>query len=272
MRVALTDFACGGLPMRCLVAFTLMALSFVPLNAAGQSIRGRVLETGSTRIIPAARIQLLDFSNAIIAETTADDSARFALDVPRAGEYRLRVERLGYATAVLGPIRLGSAGETEVTLRLGVEAVPLDALTVDAEAVMPWLNRAGFYDRRTLGLGHFFERDDIAKRTTRKLSDLFRGISGVRVVTLGQVSDLELRAGGVSNFGKIANARCRPPIFLDGLLISHSNVEMRERYDLDSILPTDIEGIEVYASASQVPPQYGGAHSMCGVVLLWTRK
>jgi hypothetical protein len=260
--------------MKRLAALVPMALVFMPLCVAGQSIRGRVLETGSTRIIPASRIQLLDFSNEVIAETTTDDSARFAFDVPRAGEYRLRVERLGYATAAVGPIRAGSTGITVVTLRLGVDAVPLDALTIEAETITPWLDRMGFYDRRKLGLGHFIERDAIAKRAPRRLTDLFRGIPGVRVVTVPHISDLELRAGGAESLGMRggANSRCRPPIFLDGLLVSHSKVQLSERYDLDSILPTDIEAVEVYSGASQVPAQYGGAHSMCGVVLLWTRK
>lgn len=260
--------------MRTSIGLALAVLAFMPLHVVGQSIRGRVLETGSTRAIPATQIQLLDSSNEVIAAATADDSARFALDVPQAGEYRLRLERLGYTTAVVGPIRVSSTGVTEVTLRLGVDAVPLDALTIEAEARTPWLDRVGFYERRKLGLGHFIERDDIVKRAPRKLTDLFRGIAGVRVVTVPHVSDLELRAGGADSFGMrgAGNLRCRPPIFLDGLLVSHSKVEISGRYDLDSILPTDIEAIEVYASASQVPPQYGGAHSACGVVLLWTRK
>jgi hypothetical protein len=35
--------------------------------------------------------------------------------------------------------------------------------------------------------------------------------------------------------------------------------------------PDNIEAIEVYNGVAQVPAQYGGAHSACGVVLIWLR-
>jgi hypothetical protein len=92
--------------------------------------------------------------------------------------------------------------------------------------------------------------------------------------------DVLLRAGGlISMSDKRANFSCMPPVFLDGMLVS-SNTPMTGltertgpvRYDIDSLHWQDIEAIEIYAGPAQVPPQYGGAHSACGVILFWTRK
>ena len=35
--------------------------------------------------------------------------------------------------------------------------------------------------------------------------------------------------------------------------------------------PDMVEGIEVYRSAAEIPPQYNGSNSACGVVVIWTR-
>jgi hypothetical protein len=70
-----------------------------------------------------------------------------------------------------------------------------------------------------------------------------------------------------------------PPVFLDGMLVSQGSVMtgpvdqgLPNRYDIDSLRWQDVEAVEIYAGPAQVPPQYGGAHSACGIILFWTRK
>jgi hypothetical protein len=41
---------------------------------------------------------------------------------------------------------------------------------------------------------------------------------------------------------------------------------------LDQVGPTDIEGIEIYRRATEVPPEFGGLQARCGVILVWTRR
>ena len=42
----------------------------------------------------------------------------------------------------------------------------------------------------------------------------------------------------------------------------------------DVVRPDDIEAIEVYRSASQVPAEFGGnsMFTRCGVIVIWTRR
>jgi outer membrane receptor for ferrienterochelin and colicin len=35
---------------------------------------------------------------------------------------------------------------------------------------------------------------------------------------------------------------------------------------------SSIEGIEVYKGAAQLPAEFGGSNSMCGVVAIWTKR
>jgi hypothetical protein len=246
------------------------------LNAAGiaqgQTLRGQVIDAKSLRPVPSAEVRLLAAGEQLAASAVADDSGRFALEADTAGEYSIRVERIGYAAIAAGPIRLAAGATTGVLVRMAVDAVPLDALTVVAEAMVPWLDRAGFYERKKYGTGRTIEREAILERNPRHTSDLLRGIPGVRIVSRHDGSDVVLRAGGlVSLAGNNKGGYCAPQVFLDGLVVSHAKADPRERFDIDSLLTGDIEAIEVYTSPSQVPPQYGGAFSMCGVILFWTR-
>ena len=59
---------------------------------------------------------------------------------------------------------------------------------------------------------------------------------------------------------------CLPDVYLDG--IPQPGADELD----DIIMPFDIEGIEVYRSASEVPARYTTAGANCGVILLWSRK
>ena len=41
--------------------------------------------------------------------------------------------------------------------------------------------------------------------------------------------------------------------------------------DLSKFNPLDLEAVEVYRSAAELPIEYGGTNAACGVLLLWTR-
>jgi hypothetical protein len=254
------------------VACIAFSLLFAVPAAVAQTLQGRVVETGSNLPIDGASIQLVTTDGQVVSATVADESGQFVVSASDGGEYRVRITHIGYRTADLGPVELRDGATTAVVLRLAANAIPLDALTIEAEALLPSLNRVGFYDRKKLGHGRFIDRHDIERRSPRRATDLLRGLPGVRLVRRQGGFDVALRAGGLVTFSVRADDVCYPPVFLDGIVVSHSKAAASDRLDLDSILPGDIEGIEVYSGPAQVPPQYGGAHSGCGVVLSWTRR
>lgn len=43
-------------------------------------------------------------------------------------------------------------------------------------------------------------------------------------------------------------------------------------FDLSSMTPAQLEAVEFYSSAMQVPARYGNADAVCGVLALWTRR
>ena len=79
------------------------------------------------------------------------------------------------------------------------------------------------------------------------------------------------RAAGASFGGCDAKG---PRIWVDGFLIDTQDLPgERQFYSLSQVVqPEDIYAIEVYRSPSQVPVQYGGPQSGCGLVLIWTAR
>ena len=90
----------------------------------------------------------------------------------------------GYTPPDFAPmVKPGSL--TRVTVSLGRAPVVLAETRVRAKAVSARGWRRGFDQRRQRGFGHFLTRADIEKRAARYVSDLLRGIPGVRILDTG---------------------------------------------------------------------------------------
>jgi outer membrane receptor for ferrienterochelin and colicin len=102
-------------------------------------------------------------------------------------------------------------------------------------------------------------RAELDRVPSEPTHSIFRRIPGVDVVPVGRIWALMSTRGPIG----LRGIGCAIRLFVDG-------VPWRD--DLDAVPHQDIEAIEVYASPSEIPAQYGGANSACGVVLIWTRR
>lgn len=217
-------------------------------------IRGMVRDSGGLAIIGA---QITFAGTPLIAET--DDSGRFELAKVRPGMLSLRFRRLGYQPDTVELLVL--AGKTiplDVTLsRLAVSLTPV-VITGRAD-LTGW--RAGFYQRRDVGAGHFFTSADIDKRNPSMMSDMFRMIPGVTVQPSMGVIRNQLRFRG--------NRGCAPLTWLDGSPLAAGE------FDIDALSPRSIEAFEVY-TGSIVPPRFsvspGIGPRTCGAIVIWSRE
>jgi hypothetical protein len=65
---------------------------------------------------------------------------------------------------------------------------------------------------------------------------------------------------------------CYLLILVDGIVMNPN--PDAEAYDLRQLpRPAEIHGVEVFAGAASIPPQYGGAgaNKWCGMIAVWTR-
>ena len=182
--------------------------------------------------------------------TRSDASGRFRTPPLPLGRYDLAVTSDGYA-ALEGSLELDEPGTVDVR----VQIVPVDFTLEPVIAVATRrtrLEQVGFYERLRFGDGHYITREELDHHAPTHLSDVLRGIPGVRVLP------------GIAHPNQVLlRGNCVPRVVLDGLLLSGP-------VEVDSLLPTiDVAGVEGYHGAA-APILYTG-ETTCGVIMLWSR-
>lgn len=227
--------------------------------------RGRVLDATTGKGIP----------DATVAVTTTGGSARtdslgqFRLPNLKVGIHRFLVSATGYSRGSLSlafaakevmerdleldPVAASapatSASDEPAKDTSKAQALPGMAVTAD-----PALGRrfADFERRRSTGRGQYRTRAELEAGNYYTLQDAMRSMRGVRFNCAGN----SCRAQMVR-----APLGCSPEYIVD------------ERVD-NSFGPTipvrDIVGLEVYAGVSDVPGEFAGRNSGCGVIVIWT--
>ncbi|HEX2190095.1 MAG TPA: carboxypeptidase regulatory-like domain-containing protein [Longimicrobiaceae bacterium] len=114
-------------------AWMLALLLTAPAALAGQAVQGRLLASPGGEPVPGALVSLLDARGSAVDTAQSDAGGRFDLAARRAGEYRVRAERVGYATAV-SPLFPLEAGET---LELRLDAAPSASMLEGLEVTAP---------------------------------------------------------------------------------------------------------------------------------------
>lgn len=217
-------------------------------------LKGFVRDSGGRAL---AGVQITMPGTALVAETDLD--GRFELAKIRPGMLSLRFRRLGFAPDTVDLLIMGgSIVPLDVTLRR--VTVTLTPVVVRGRAELTgW--RQGFYQRKTVGNGHFFTREDIERRNPSMMSDMFRTIPGVTVQPSQGIIRNQLRFRG--------NRSCAPLTWLDGAPLAAGE------FDIDALSPRSIEAFEVY-TGSTVPPRFavspGIGPRTCGVIIIWSRE
>ncbi|MDT8368176.1 MAG: carboxypeptidase-like regulatory domain-containing protein [Longimicrobiales bacterium] len=192
---------------------------------------------------------------------TTDDAGRFAALLPGPGTYELEARHLRYQPLIWSPIEAREGQEqVELIIELTPAAAELEGIDVEVEEERrrSILERNGFFDRERRGFGVHLSPEDLEyRRYNVKLA--FRGIPGLQVTP-----DDRLRMIGGSSF---TGATCIPNYFLDGTRMQGQS-EL-----LDFVSLQDVQAVEIYRRASEIPVEFGGMTSNgCGVILVWTGR
>lgn len=221
-----------------------------PLTA--QTVRGLVLERVTDRPIDLGTIALVEVGGDTVATATSDTRGFFSVTATDPGDYRVVVEAFGYRLENAGPFELDNGDVQVVQVNLEPAPVRISGIDVEAqETAAPYLLRQGFVERRKMAFGHFVgprEFDDF-RVVLRSTEDIFYRFPGV---TLGP--------NGLPRMRGANGGTCTPAIFLDGVRMEPRNPPLEQ-----------LEAIEIYTRAVQVPLQYSWAAQGCGVILHWTK-
>src|SRR5689334_22491426 len=161
---------------------------------------------------------------------TADSLGRFRITNVPAGRFVLIARRIGFQPGI-SPIDVTANDTLWLSFTLDPAAHELPTMVVTERTLSAKLME--FNQRRKLGFGQFFTRDDIDKINPLQVVDIVRRATAVRIGPSGQ------------NAGS-ARYKCPMSIYLDGIPLGNIRLDYLPP-------PNDIAAVEVYAGASTVP-------------------
>ena len=266
--------------------FAVSLLPGVPGESLAQGeITGRVVASDSGR--PA--VQGADVSIRRLGKSAVSDSSgRFRLkDVPP-GQHVVVVRVIGFrAESSTVTIDFDEVVSWDVALTRAAGTV-LPERIVEGVAERPPAKLVEFAERQKMGTGHFITRDQLVKaeggmRRTGDIISLVPGVtvkrgsnkiwiaSGRAVGTGCAFCSMSAAALDRADFAAGARPACFMDVYLDGAMVFDSRHPGNGLFDVNTIQPEMISGIEVYTSAAQIPAKYNRTGSGCGVLLIWTR-
>jgi outer membrane murein-binding lipoprotein Lpp len=254
--------------VRRLLPLAACVLAATPL--AGQIVRGKVLDAATGAGIPNANVRALSAAGGNDvgrARTAADGSFRMQLRAP--ATVRIEAQRTGYRPTVTAELPVAPREAVEVEVRLSATAVALEPLRVTARVAPPRrrsLELNGVYERERLGFGRRLFREDIERQPNMNLGQVLSRVNGTKLVYAGRNQYIVFNRAATT-FALSGGHGCLPRLYVDGVKATYGGNQ-----DINSVVtPEMVEAVELYASAAEIPAQYNGMESACGVILIWTR-
>jgi hypothetical protein len=214
----------------------------------------------------------------------------FRIDSLEAGNHLISARHIGFSPLV-SPIAIDSVEITYADIVLQPAANVLASVIVKADLLMRGVPR-GFLERmHSGGQGTYITAADIQRQNPLRVSDVLRGVPGVKVSGNGEVFTSRGAVTILSN--GCANGL---PVYLDNVQVGGGTGGSPDGFigDLnagrvsrgapqlagstaaarsiaDIVPPERVVAIEVYSGPASVPPTLPAANSSCGAVFIWTR-
>jgi hypothetical protein len=183
--------------------------------------------------------------------------------------------RIGYRPLLLTLQPLPPTGDT-ILVRLAPSPVPLPEVIVSARPSKP-LRYAGttkyneVFLRRRIGLGRLITREEIDQKAVIATHELLEGVSGIRIwngppkrirfIRCEEPDGIAVFFDGVRQITAATSPARGPRTFT---VEDEPVIEILSR-----INPSDVELIEVFQGASEIPGVYHW--NGCAVIAIWTR-
>lgn len=269
------------------VSVVVLTLLFARDASAQGEIAGRVMSADSGRPpvggaeASIARLRLTALS---------DSSGRFRFRNVPPGSHVVVFRAIGFSSeSSTVTIDFDEVVSSEVVLTRATGSTVLPERVITAPGAPPPAKLAEFTERQKLGTGHFINRDQLAKAEggLRQTGDLISLVPGV-VVRRGS-NKIWVASGGRAWGGGCAfctrsvqslnpadvaaGARpaCFMDVYIDGAMVFDAKHPENGLFDINSVPPEHIAGIEVYAGTARIPAKYNRTGGGCGVLLIWTR-
>jgi hypothetical protein len=209
---------------------------------------GRIFDEKTNQVLA----DVLIFLDSTRHDVLVSSQGRFVLSNLPPGRHRVEIRAIGYRPHILDlNLTDGQVLEREFAMYFTGDKLPDLAIESRNSRLLPRFK--DFERRRVNGLGAYITRDEIQSRGYLKIGEAVRSVKGVRV-NCGEVDCIIHMARAPTN--------CFPTYYVDGRLA---------RSFAESTPMSDVQGIEVYRGAAEMPGEFTGDGAMCGVIVIWTR-
>lgn len=252
--------------------FTESLALILPSNIAAQTVAtGRAEISGRVLGNDGSGVGGVTLSLIGVSEALTDSSGGFRFEALPPGTYFLRATRLG-SRPMLNNITVAADERVRVDITLSSIAHELSAVVVRADSAASALSDpTGFQRRRRIGQGVFITGEEIEQRRAIRTEQLFLGVPNVRIdtggivlINRGVISYKTTLSGRQSQLGQQFVDCVGAQVFVDGAL-------MPQPFDVNTIAPQGIRGIEVYRGPATTPPELRSPKTVCGTLAIWTR-
>ncbi len=251
-----------------------LAVFAAPL--AGQTrIIGVVKEDSTARAIPGVEVTVERSSR----QARTDSAGNYVVESP-AGTQVVLFRLVGFR-----PLRIRVLVKKDEASRVDADLVrdlggaqPLDPVSVTGRARALGIGRDAFGERRALGIGNFVDSTELRRNEGRKLSDVLRGSTTVRIV---KYRDQFVDARGLPRYGPeqwravsptSSDNGCWVSVIYDNVTIYRSGSRTPPPDFSREFSVSGLESIEFYRTPAQTPMEFNGPGNDCGVLVLWSRR
>jgi hypothetical protein len=259
--------------------------------ATAQTISGVVRDMESDAPLACAGVTVSFDGGQPLGAIVTDSAGHFVVRAWRAGNFRLNVEHVGFQTRTV-TVAAALGERVEIVIPLHASATVLDTIEVQAR-LRPQLAESGlggFEERRRwgelLGIGRFLGPQQLAGAGS--METVLGNVPGLRLENHPACNGVKMLLSGrsfmsIRNLGRSGRPDqcsdmtpqreaelgiCRVSFIVDGV---PARLSGSERID-DVVLASLVAGIEVYRTPAELPAEYSGSNSRCGVVAIWTQR
>ncbi len=159
------------------VAGVVAAICVFASPAAGQTIRGLLVEIGTARTVQLGTVVMARQNGDTVAVALSNEDGFFSLTAPEGGTYSIFARAPGYALSGRGPYELEVDELMVVEVPMTLAPIPIEGVEVRTTPLVitdDALVANGFYDRMREGRGQFLTPYDLANSKARYTPLLFR--------------------------------------------------------------------------------------------------
>ena len=239
-------------------------------------LRGVVLDDSSGTPLSGAEILL----NGGAQTARSDARGEFTVQGLTPGEQVITIRLLGFAQLTTAFDLPANAGIIEFALARNVQRLAGTEIVGERDPLERG-KLSDFYRRKEFGIGTFLSAEVFEKARSTRVAEILRSrLPGSRIVnsTCSSRSFVATTRGSgsiqdrlfVVDCNRLLDRSCPVAVYLDGVNV-YRGMAGEPLFDVNSVSPSEISGIEFYAGTSQLPPEYRATSRTCGVLAIWTK-